>query len=154
MMSDDLCSDAMGGLDRSRPAQTSAAARCHDGHPMLRRTFQVALLFVYVILVSTWLWFGRGPSIQPLDRSGLSSAGAMILWWASPALTIFFIQTWAGIIFTGVALLVANSIALNSIYSSTDSTAGIGLLALPLCMWLLALALVTAEWIWRKPWSL
>jgi hypothetical protein len=59
-----------------------------------------------------------------------------------------------GTIFTGVALLVANSIALNSIYSSTHSTAGIGLLALPLCMWLLALALVAAEWIWRRPWSL
>ncbi len=119
---------------------------------MLRRTLQVALFVVYVLLVSTWLWFGHAPSIQPLGRSGLSSAAAMILWWISPALTIFFVRTWAGTIFTGAALLVANSLALNSIYSSVHSTAGIGLLVLPVLIWLISLVLLAGEWVWRRPW--
>lgn len=127
-------------------------AACHNGRPVLRRAFQVALLVAYVLLVGTWLWFGHGPSLQSLGRSDLSSAAAMILWLGCPALTIFLLQTSVGTIFTGLTLLVANTVALNSIYSSDHSTAGIGLFTLPLLMWLIALALLASESMWRKPW--
>lgn len=121
---------------------------------MLRRTLQVTLLVAYVSLVSTWLWLGEGPSIQPLGEGGLSSAVGMILWWSLPALTLFFLQTWAGSLFTGIALLLASSIALTSTYSNVHSTAGIGLLFLPTVLWLIALGSLAAEWIFRRPWSL
>jgi len=78
----------------------------------------------------------------------------MILWWSSPALTLFFLQTWAGALFTGIALLLAGSVALTSVYSGVHSTAGIGLIVLPTLLWLFALFSVAGEWALRRPWSL
>jgi len=121
---------------------------------VLRRTLQATLLVAYVILVSTWLWLGEAPSIQPLGRSGLSYAVGMILWWSSPALTLFFLQTWAGALFTGIALLLAGSVAFTSVYSSVHSTAEIGLIVLPTLLWLIALFSVAGDWALRRPWSL
>ena len=100
---------------------------CHNGLSVLRRTLQATLLVAYVILVSTWLWLGK---------------------------TLFFLQTWAGALFTGIALLLAGSVALTSVYSSVHSTAGIGLIVLPTLLWLIALFSVTGEWALRRPWSL
>lgn len=121
---------------------------------MLRRIVQVLFVVAYVMLVGTWLLVGQAPSIQPLGRSGLWSATWMIVWWSSPASTLFFLQTTAGAVFTGTALLLVGSVALDSAYSSTHSTSGIGLFVLPALVWLVALASLTAEWLLRRPWSL
>lgn len=120
----------------------------------VRRALQATLLLANIALVTAWLVFGQGESIQPATSEDLRSAVVIILWWSSPALVLFFHQTWGGVLLSGSALLLASSIALLSIYSSTDSTAAIGFYTLPLVGWVLALTLVGAEWVFRRPWPM
>lgn len=138
---------------RYRLGKTTIGAACHHESLVSRRVLQLSLFVAYIVLVGTWLWAGRGPSIQPLGRGGLSSATGMVLWWSSPTLTLFFLQTRAGTAFAGTALLLVGGLALDSVYSSTHSTAGIGLFALPALIWLVALASLAAERLFRRPWS-
>ena len=117
---------------------------------MLKRVLQAALLAANFLLVSAWLLFGQGESIQPASSEGMSSAVGVVLWWSSPALVLFLHQTWAGTLLTGTALLSASTVALISIYASSSSTAAIGFFTLPAVGWLIALGLLGAEWLLRR----
>lgn len=112
----------------------------------------MALLAANVVLVTAWLLLGQGESIQPVSREGALSAAGIILWWSSPALVLFFHQTWAGTLLTGMALLLASSVVLTSIYASSSSTAAIGFFTLPALGWLIALGLLGGEWLLRRTW--
>ena len=116
---------------------------------MLRRSLQTTLLIAQFSLVTTWLLLGRGPTIQPTD---LTSAIWIILWWSSPALILFFHQTWVGTLTTGATLLAASAFALHYMYSSTSSTVGIGFLTLPPVGWLITMSMLAAEWLFRRQW--
>jgi hypothetical protein len=121
---------------------------------MLRRALQSTLLAAHVVLVSAWLVLGQGPNIQPVSREGLTSAVWIVLWWSFPALLLFFHQTWVGTLVTGIALLAASDLALLFIYSSNSSTSAIGFLTLPPVGLLIAMVLLAAEWLLRRPWYL
>ena len=129
-----------------------AAIPCHNGLAVLKRALQVALLAANVLLVSAWLLFGQGESIQPVSREGMPPAVGVVLWWSSPALVLIFHQTWAGTLLTGMALLLVSTVALSSIYASSSSTAAIGFFTLPGLGWLIALGLLGGEWLFRRPW--
>lgn len=88
---------------------------------------------------------GEGDSIQPVGSDDLPSAIGLILWWASPTLVLFALQTWAGTLLTGLTLFLASTVSLANIYASTSSTAGIGLYTLPVVGWILAIGLAIAE---------
>jgi hypothetical protein len=120
---------------------------------MLKRALQTTLLLAQVVAVSAWLLFGHGPNIQPVGRASLSSAVGIVLWWSSPALLLLFHQTWVGTLVAGVALLAASNLALLFIYTSTGSTSAIGFFVLPPAGWLMVMVVLTAEWLFRRPWN-
>lgn len=124
----------------------------HSILKMLRRLLQTTLLIAQFSLVTAWLLLGSGPNIQPVKTEDLTSAVWIVLWWSSPALILFFHQTWVGTLTTGAALLAASAFALHHIYSSTGSTAAIGFLTLPPLGWLITMSMLAAEWLFRRPW--
>lgn len=119
---------------------------------MLRRALQAVLFVANLALVSAWLSVGQGETVQPLSGEGLPSAVGVIVWWSSPALTLFLHRTWAGTLLTGGALLLGSGVALTSIYANTSATAAIGFYTLPVLGWLMAMAVLIAEWVFRQPW--
>lgn len=146
---------AAGRLTSGEPSDRSwMASAAGEGRPVWRRALAAALVVANIVAVTLWLVYGHGPNIQPAGWSGLLSDDiGIVLWWSSPALVLLFHRTWAGTLLTGITLLVASNVALFSIYSSGHSTSAIGFLVLPSLGWLMAIVLLGAEWIFRRPWS-
>lgn len=50
-------------------------------------------------------------------------------------------------------VVAASNLALLFIYTSTGSTSAIGFFVLPPAGWLMVMVVLTAEWLFRRPWN-